>query len=43
MPKLLEKLSALKREHPVLKNMKILDFSMRIRKRIRIRNPARQY
>ncbi len=26
MPKLQEKPSALKREHPVLKNMKILDF-----------------
>jgi hypothetical protein len=26
MPKLQEKLSALKREHPVQKNMKILDF-----------------
>jgi hypothetical protein len=26
MPKLQEKPSALKREHPVLKNMKIMDF-----------------
>jgi hypothetical protein len=43
MPKLQEKSSALKREHPVLKNMEILDFFLFLRVIFTLLDPDPQF